>query len=220
MASAHDYRAQSSNFVKFAVITAMHGAFIFALMNMKVIREVMVDHGPTTVTLEPTVTPPVDIPDPVAGPQPLAPLPFVIPQTVVNIDQPPNTITTAPIAPPGKFVAATPGGTAVLTEGGGDGATVAKVPDIYKPAIAGNCARPDYPARALREGAEGTVTLSLLIGARGTVTDAKIARSSGSRELDRAAVSALSLCTFKPATNNGVPEQAWGQIAYVWTLES
>lgn len=220
MAYAHDYKVQSSNFAKFAVIAAMHGAFIFALMNMKVIRDVIVDHGPTTVTLEPTVTPKIDMPDPVAGPQPLTPPPFSIPQTVVTIDPVPNTITTAPIAPPSKFVPATPGGPAVTTEGGGDGTAVAKVPDIYKPAIAGNCARPDYPARALREGAEGTVTLSLLIGARGTVTDAKIARSSGSRELDRAAVSALSLCTFKPATNNGVPEQAWGQIAYVWTLES
>ena len=32
-------------------------------------------------------------------------------------------------------------------------------------------------------------------------------------------MSALSLCQFKPATNNGVPEAGWGQIAYVWTLD-
>jgi protein TonB len=48
---------------------------------------------------------------------------------------------------------------------------------------------------------------------------ARIQKSSGSRELDRAAVNALSLCQFKPAMNNGVPEAGWAQIAYVWTLD-
>ena len=220
MADTHNYMARSSNFAKFAIITAIHGAFILALMNMKVIREVIVDHGPTTVTLEPTVTPPVKIPDPVAGPKPLAPPPFVVPPTVVAIDPAPNTITTIPIAPPGKAIPDMPSGPAAVPLGDGAGTAVTKVPDVYMPAIAGNCARPDYPARAAREGAEGTVMLSLLIGPGGTVADAKIARSSGSRELDRAAISALSLCSFKPATHNGVPEQAWGQIAYVWTLEN
>jgi protein TonB len=46
-----------------------------------------------------------------------------------------------------------------------------------------------------------------------------VQKSSGSHDLDRAAVSALSLCKFKPAMNGGVAEPAWGQIAYVWTLE-
>ena len=220
MAYAHNDMAQSSNFAKFAIITAIHGVFIFALMNMKVIRDVIVEHGPTTVTLKPRLTPPVEISEPVAGPTPLAPLPFVVPPTVVLIDPAPNTITTTPIAPPGKAIPVMPSGPAVASQGDGTGTAVTKVPDVYKPAIAGNCTRPDYPARAAREGAEGTVMLSLLIGPGGTVTDAKIARSSGSRELDRAAISALSLCSFKPATSNGVPEQAWGQIAYVWTLEN
>ncbi len=81
------------------------------------------------------------------------------------------------------------------------------------------CAKPDYPAKALRSGETGTVQLALLIGADGRVTDSKIQRSSGSRELDRAAQSALSLCQFKPAMQGGVPQAGWGQIAYVWTLD-
>ena len=86
-------------------------------------------------------------------------------------------------------------------------------------ADANACAKPDYPVRAARMGETGTVTLALLVGVDGKVTGSKVQKSSGSKDLDRAAVSALSLCKFKPATNNGVPEQAWGQIAYVWTLE-
>jgi periplasmic protein TonB len=81
------------------------------------------------------------------------------------------------------------------------------------------CAKPDYPARSARNGDTGTVTLALLVGADGRVTSSRIEHSSGFRELDRAAVNALSLCKFKPAMNNGVPEAGWGQIAYVWTLE-
>lgn len=86
-------------------------------------------------------------------------------------------------------------------------------------ADANGCAKPDYPARAARNGETGTVTLALLVGANGRVQDARIQSSSGSRDLDRAALSALSMCQFKPAMNNGVPEAGWGQIAYVWTLE-
>jgi protein TonB len=86
-------------------------------------------------------------------------------------------------------------------------------------ADANSCAKPDYPVRAARNGETGTVSLALLVGADGKVTGSKIQKSSGSRELDRAAVTALSLCKFKPATNGGVAEPAWGQIAYVWTLD-
>lgn len=81
------------------------------------------------------------------------------------------------------------------------------------------CAKPEYPVNALRNGDSGTVTLALLVGADGKVTSSRIQHSSGHRELDRAAVNALSLCRFKPAMNNGAPEAGWAQIAYVWTLE-
>jgi protein TonB len=86
-------------------------------------------------------------------------------------------------------------------------------------ADANGCAKPEYPARAARMGDQGTVSLALLVGVDGKVASAKVQSSSGSRELDKAAINALSLCKFKPATSGGVAEQAWAQIAYVWTLE-
>ena len=68
-------------------------------------------------------------------------------------------------------------------------------------------------------GDTGTVTLALLVGADGRVQDARIESSSGSRDLDRAAVNALSTCTFQPAMHGGVAEAGWAKLAYVWTLE-
>ena len=86
-------------------------------------------------------------------------------------------------------------------------------------ADAKGCATPNYPVNAARNNESGTVTLALLVGTNGKVTDSRIKSSSGSRELDKAAVAALSTCTFKPAMNGDVAEPGWAQIAYVWTLE-
>lgn len=86
-------------------------------------------------------------------------------------------------------------------------------------ADANGCAKPDYPMRAARNGDTGTVTLALLVGADGRVQDARIESSSGSRDLDRAAINALSRCTFQPAMHGGVAEAGWAKLAYVWTLE-
>lgn len=80
------------------------------------------------------------------------------------------------------------------------------------------CALPAYPKSSIRNEETGTTTLALLVGTDGRVTSARVEQSSGYRDLDRAAVSALSLCQFKPATTNGVPEAAWAKLSYVWTL--
>ena len=86
-------------------------------------------------------------------------------------------------------------------------------------ADADGCAKPAYPVNAARNGETGTVTLALMVGTDGRVQGSRVQQSSGSRELDRAAVNALSLCQFKPAMQAGVAEAGWAQIAYVWTLE-
>ena len=86
-------------------------------------------------------------------------------------------------------------------------------------ADANACALPAYPKSAIRAEEEGTTTLALMVGTDGRVSSARVERSSGYRDLDRAAVDALTLCRFKPATCNGVPEAGWAQLAYVWKLD-
>lgn len=81
------------------------------------------------------------------------------------------------------------------------------------------CAAPVYPEESATNGDEGTTTLALLIGEEGKVLDAKIDRSSGFADLDRAAKKALVLCTFQPATRNGQPQQSWAKLSWKWQLK-
>lgn len=60
-----------------------------------------------------------------------------------------------------------------------------------------------YPKRARRRGEEGDVTIELEIDARGAVSAARILKSSGSADLDAAALTALKNAVYDPATRDG-----------------
>lgn len=71
--------------------------------------------------------------------------------------------------------------------------------------IAGQTPPPRYPMQALRRGERGTVTVHAAIGPDGIPTSVSVARGSGSRLLDRAAVDAVRRWRFRPAMANGQP---------------
>ncbi|MEZ0469973.1 energy transducer TonB [Luteimonas salinilitoris] len=62
---------------------------------------------------------------------------------------------------------------------------------------------PTYPPTALRAQEEGTVLLRVQVDAQGNPTEVDVARSSRSRELDRAARDAVRKWKFSPAMENG-----------------
>lgn len=70
--------------------------------------------------------------------------------------------------------------------------------------LAGNPA-PKYPVAALRRNEGGTVLLRVAVGSDGSPTDIDVVQRSGSRDLDRAAISAVNKWQFRPATRNGRP---------------
>jgi protein TonB len=76
------------------------------------------------------------------------------------------------------------------------------------------CTAPAYPAEEQDEGIGGTVVLRLLISAGGQVENAAVQSSSGYKDLDRAALSALSLCKFIPGTEAGVPIDSALSLTY------
>ncbi|NHZ98932.1 energy transducer TonB [Massilia sp. CCM 8734] len=213
----------SNKFTKMAIVTALHlavGAALIHNMN-RVPSFSTTDAGPIElVKVEDKFQEPPPPPEPQEfEPKPQAAPPIQIPRTEVVIADPPkeSTITGTVVDKPVPVVS----NPVTKVE------TVAP-PAMTRPAVekrtavladASACAKPDYPARAARDGATGTVNLALLVGVDGKVTDARVDKSSGSRDLDKAAVAALSLCKFKPATLGGVAEPAWAQIAYVWTLD-
>ena len=82
-----------------------------------------------------------------------------------------------------------------------------------------NCEKPEYPRNALRNGDTGIVTLAMLIGTDGRVIDSRVEKSSGVRDLDKAAQQGLSLCKFKPGSIDGVAQQSWTTIQYAWKLD-
>jgi protein TonB len=71
--------------------------------------------------------------------------------------------------------------------------------------LPGQTPAPDYPRRALMRGEGGTALVIAYIGPDGVPTSTDLAQSSGSRELDRAAQSAVRRWRFEPAMENGRP---------------
>lgn len=85
--------------------------------------------------------------------------------------------------------------------------------------VVSSCALPRYPAASERLREEGVVMLRFLIGENGQVLQGQIDQSSGYKRLDDAALAALSLCKFKPATVDGQPKQDWSALRYRWELK-
>ncbi len=64
---------------------------------------------------------------------------------------------------------------------------------------------PEYPQGARRRGEEGEVLVRAAIDATGRCIHAAVERSSGSLDLDRAAVDTVRRASFAPASEDGIP---------------
>lgn len=67
---------------------------------------------------------------------------------------------------------------------------------------------PYYPQSAKRKGIQGKVLLSVLVQTDGTAASVQVSRSSGSNDLDVAALDAVKQWKFIPARSKGHPVQA------------
>ncbi|WP_038495728.1 energy transducer TonB [Janthinobacterium agaricidamnosum] len=81
-----------------------------------------------------------------------------------------------------------------------------------------NC-KADYPKASLMNEEQGTVSMSFLVNADGSVAESKVEKSSGFKNLDKAAIKALSACKFKPGTKDGSAAQTWTKVDYAWKLD-
>jgi TonB family protein len=75
-----------------------------------------------------------------------------------------------------------------------------------------------YPADAPKAGQQRTTAFRTVIDATGVPTEATILRSSGSDQLDAAALGCFARARFQPATRAGVPVPA--PIDFSWTWDS
>ncbi len=92
--------------------------------------------------------------------------------------------------------------------GGGDGRG-----DLR--ASCASCPVPEYPARARRQGWQGTVDVQLRVGRDGLVEEASVGRSSGFAALDAAAVTVARRSRFRVAATTPIN----GQLRYRFVLE-
>jgi protein TonB len=148
-----------------------------------------------------------------------APPPPFIPPVEVQVQQPPppqNTISAATNTPPpttSLTPPAPPAPTAAPAAAPKGPSRTAAVVDFN------TCSKPEYPKSSLRNEETGVSTILFKIAADGSVQGASIQKSSGFRDLDKAAMAALSKCRFKAATENGQAVESSQPVQYVWTLD-
>jgi protein TonB len=137
----------------------------------------------------------------------------------VQVQQPPppqNTISAATNTPPpttSLTPPAPPAQTAAPAAAPKGPSRTAAVVDFN------TCSKPEYPKSSLRNEETGVSTILFKIAADGSVQGASIQKSSGFRDLDKAAMAALSKCRFKAATENGQAVESSQPVQYVWTLD-
>lgn len=154
---------------------------------------------------------------PKSEPQPLVPkTPPVLQATPV---QPPQVLAPVSPAPPALPAIAAASVTAPTpTEPVAPATTKLASVVVAASARMDSCAKPRYPPASERLHEEGVVSLKFLISENGQVLSSNVEKSSGYKRLDDAALAALSLCKFKPATVDGKPRQERAALLYRWQL--
>jgi protein TonB len=206
------------NFTGIAIVIVLHVLVAWGIINGLGKRMItkMAEAVETKIIEEVKPPPPPDTPPPPPPPEMKAPPPPFIPPVEVQVQQPPpqqNAIAVSSQAKPTttELAKALPAPSVEKPSAGPS--RVAAVADFS------TCANPEWPKSSLRNEETGTVTLQFLIGVDGRVMDSKVQKSSGFRDLDKAAQVGISKCRFKPGSVDGKPEQAWMSMQYIWKLE-
>lgn len=97
-------------------------------------------------------------------------------------------------------------------------ATAAVTPPSYNATYLRN-PPPRYPLVARRNGEQGTVTLRVLVTREGLPASVSVEKTSGSSQLDSAALETVKTWRFMPARQGAQPVEAWVLVPIVFKLE-
>ncbi|MDY7576217.1 energy transducer TonB [Actimicrobium sp. CCI2.3] len=217
-------RNPAKKFGGLAAVILLHLFIVYALVSGLARKAVEVITQPVETKLIEEIKPPPpppNLPPPPPPPKMVAPPPPFIPPPEIQINTPPppvNTITAVsnvkpdnPVMPaPSAPVAAAP---APSTAPAGPPVVVAGINDL-------NSCKPDYPRASLIAEETGVTRVEFTVSPTGQMLDAKVKKTSGSRNLDRAAVAGLSRCKFNPGTQDGKAVQSTFSVEYVWKLDN
>ena len=219
---AEQQRDPGKHAVGIGIVIVLHILLGWALINGLARTVIEVIKGPIETKIIEETKPPPPPPENLPPPPKFAPPPpsFVPPPEVV-VNPPPTpapTITTTTVAPPpAPPVAIAPvAPEAPPAPAPPRAAAVAAITSV-------NDCKPDYPASALKEEATGITKIRFTIDATGKMTGAEVLKSAGPtrahKALDRAAVSGLSECKFRPGRDeNGRAVGAFADVEYVWKV--
>jgi len=203
-------------------IVAAHGAAIWALLQVREVRDAVADVAPIFVSLVAPAAPPKITPPPPPAPPVRRPIP----------PQPRSMITAPPTPAPAPFVAPPPREPAPIEPAPvAVAAPVAPVapPPPPAPAPPRNLSassvqyleplQVDYPRLSKRLGETGVVMLRIFIDEAGRVRDAQVSRTSGHPRLDDAAMAAVQKARFRPPSENGQAVSGYAQVPVDFQLE-
>jgi len=209
-------------FLGIGLVILFHIVLVYALLNGLGNKIVQIVQAPLETKIVEEVKPPPPPPDTPPPPPPklAAPPPPFIPPPEVLVQpqvQPQNTITAVSSVKPENPTFAKTQQTAPAEPAKATGPVT--VPGVIDFNVAG--CKPEYPRASLRNEETGTVLLSVLIGADGSVAEVKVDKSSGFRGLDNAVRNQLlsGSCKNKPGTVDGKPQATWAKVQYVWRLD-
>jgi protein TonB len=161
--------------------------------------------------------PPKDLPPPPPPPKTVAPPPPFIPPPEIQVNSPPPPspiATSTSVAPESRELARPTPPTQPGPPAPPQTSNVAATINVK------DCPTPEYPRQSQRNEETGTVVIRFLVGANGAVKSSEIQKSSGFRELDKAAQRSIGSCNkFKPGIVNGAPVESYAVVAYEWKLE-
>jgi protein TonB len=202
------------------LVVVFHVALVYGLINGGAKHIKAAFQKPLETKIVEEVKPPPPPPDTPPPPPPklLTPPPPFIPPPEVQVQQQapsPNAIATVSNVRPDSNVL--PKAVAPVVSERPAGPSI--VPAVINFEQAG--CKPEYPRASLRNEETGTVVLSVVTGADGSVTEVKIDKSSGFRGLDNAVRTQLlsGSCKNKPGTVDGKPQATTTKVQYVWKLD-
>ncbi len=220
---SHEQESSSKRLTGITVVIAIHALVGFMVVSGmgKTLVEKIRNPVETKIIEEVKPPPPQDLPPPPPPPEIKSPPPPFIPPPEVVVQTPvqQNVVSNATNVAPPKATDVRPQPPAPPAP---EGKPQPPAPPARTAAIlnVSACPKPEYPRNSARNEEEGEVTIAFLVGIDGRVKEAKVEKSSGHRDLDKAAVSQLSSCDkFKVGTENGKPVESWARVAYTWRLE-
>jgi protein TonB len=198
----------------FGIVVLLHVLVAYLVVSGLAHKIVDVIKQPVeTKIIEEVKPPPPPENPPPPPPKMTAPPPPFIPPPEVQIQQPvvQNTISVTTNQPPvhQDFTKAPPPQPGPVAP---PAPPVAAIADL-------NACKPEYPRASLLAEESGVVRVQFVVGPDSQLMSATVLKSSGFKNLDKAAVNGLSRCKFKAGYRDGKPVQSTFTTDYVWKLD-